>query len=88
MEQTKGMPKPHDELLLRWWWYSLDELFNQFTQVLNLEGKSTNQLRVLLNAAHDHVGLRIPALAILSPLFLLEVFFSCMVRMRHIPIGG
>ena len=85
---NQGDAKPDDELLLWWWWYPLDELSDQFPQVLNLKGEITNKLRVLLNAAHDHVRLRIPALAILSPLFLLEVFFSCMARTRQIPIGG
>ena len=66
---NQGDAKPDDELLLWWWWYPLYELSDQFPQVLNLEGEITNQLRVLLNAAHDQVGLRIPALAILSPLF-------------------
>src|SRR5215216_2501307 len=74
-----GDAKPDDELLLRWWWYPLDELFDQFPQVLNLEGECTNQLQVVLDAVHDHVRLWIPALVILFPLFPLGVFFSCMV---------
>ena len=41
---NQGDAKPDDELLLRWWWYPLDELFDQLPQVLNLEGESTNQL--------------------------------------------
>ncbi len=77
---NQGDAKPDDELLLRWWWYPLDELFDQFPQVFNLEGESTNQLRVVLDAVHDHVRLWIPALAILFPLFLLRVFLPCMVR--------
>ena len=85
---NQGDAKPDDELLLRWWWYPLDDLFDKFPQVLNLKGEITNKLRVLLNVAHDHVVLRIPSLAILSPLFLFEVVFSCMARMRQIPIGG
>ena len=85
---NQGDAKPDDELLLWWWWYPLDELFDQFPQVLNLKGEIMDKLRGLLNAPHDHVRLRIPALVILSPLFLLEVFFSFMARTRQIPIGG
>src|SRR4051812_43496573 len=85
---SQGDAKPDDELLLRWWWCSLDMLLNQFPQTLNLEGESTNQLRVLLNAVHDHIGPRVPVLAILSPLFLLSVFLPCMVRARQIPNRG
>ena len=85
---NQGDAKPDDELLLRWWWYPRYELFDQFPQVLNLEGESTNQLRAVLDAVYDHVRLWIPALVILFPFFPLGVFFSCMVRMRHIPIGG
>ena len=82
------MPKPDDELLLRWWWCSVDKLFNQFPQVLNLEGESMSQFRVVLNTAHNHFSLWILALVILFPLFLLGVFFPCMARTRQIPIGG
>src|SRR5215216_121692 len=85
---SQGDAKPDDELLLRWWWRSLDKLFNKFLQILNLKGRSTNQLRILLNAVHDHVGTRIPVLVILSPLFLLRVFLPCIVRTRHIPNRG
>src|SRR4051812_25300128 len=85
---SQGDAKPDDELLLRWWWCSLDKLFNKFLQILKFEGKSANQFRVLLNAVHDHVGPRIPVLVILSPLFLLRVSLPCMVRTRHIPNRG
>ena len=76
---NQGDAKPDYELLFRWWWYPLDELSDQFPQVLNLEGESTNQLRVVLNTAHDHFSLWIPALVILFPFFPPRVFFSCMV---------
>ena len=76
---NQGDAKPDDELLLRWWWYPLDELSDQFPQVLNLEGEGTNQLRVVLDEVHDHVRLWIPALVILFLFFPLGVFFSYMV---------
>ena len=41
---SQGDAKPDDELLLRWWWCSLDKLLNKFLQLLNIKGQSMNQL--------------------------------------------
>jgi hypothetical protein len=54
---NQGDANTNDELLLRQWWRVFNKLLNKILQLINLVGEIMNHIRIVLNPAHEHVGL-------------------------------